>query len=262
MSAPPAGPDEVQPRPSRQPFRFPAMETLVAVVTLLLIFGVPPIYLEWVADDNIKDWKPSLVPTQSGVTAFYRCEEVQPPAARPAPTVGAADPPTVPCREFLPAQREVVKEREKAFLDLATVQMDMVIGLLRWQYLATVSALIAGALTAAALLAVSFLGWTHSALWTKVFFMLSSVSAAFWFAVPQIYKYEHNIASAFKRYNTALSALQQIEVVRVTGRGVDGKWIEPHVFLWALSAPRVEANGFVVEIDQSKAVIPKLDGPN
>jgi hypothetical protein len=214
-----------------------------------------------VADENIDEWRPNLKPIPHSGKDFYKCAAVELPALKQVASAKAVSSAPIPCREFLPMEEAVVMTNQAMLEKFGPIQMDMAIALQRWQYYASLAALLAGALTAAALLSVSLEGWANSALWTKVFFITCSVSTALCFAVPQVYKYEQNIASALKRYNTAFSSLQHIGVVRATGRNPDGTWVVPSDFVSGLSARVIEANGFLVEIDQSKAAIQKIDGP-
>ncbi|MDF3834767.1 hypothetical protein P3W85_17640 [Cupriavidus basilensis] len=226
-----------------------AAPTLAAAV---LIYLVPYAFLVTVGYDTIKEFCPFFRSPISISTNIYECEKISTSLQR-GKTSG--------CNDFNKPELDLINSAQERILKGAETQFDLIKSFFKWQYFSTLSALIAGALSAMTLLAISIYGWASAPGWLKPSFFLCSASVAFWVAVPQVYRYEENISAALKRHALASTTLWQLSTIRATGRDADGNWVNPQKTLWNLTRQAGEAGIIGIAFDQNKAMLLKLEKP-
>ncbi|MBT2301393.1 hypothetical protein J7E70_13075 [Variovorax paradoxus] len=224
---------------------------LVCSVALALIYGAPTVAYNKVGITTATEWERYFLLPDASEQTFYRCKTLAEPASKSS---------AVACREFSDLEIRALNDAEQQLTKLGNAQLGVARAFFGWQYLATLAGLIAGSLSAAALLAISLYGWQTAPLWARSFFIVCSASAAFWLAVPQLYQYDPNLAAAQKRHGVAATTVWQIKAVRATGRDSQGGWVEPQKFIHTVSA-RVPEVALGLAFDQSKAVPQKLEKP-
>lgn len=221
-------------------------------LAVVLIYLVPGGYVLTLGASAAQRWENGFtIPGRTNHT-FYVCQDlgVTPPK-----------PPAIPCKDFSALEQEHLEATDKNLTFLGNEQLNIVRKFIGWQYLATLSALVAGSLGAAALLAISLPGWKSAPAWVRSFFIFASASAAFWLAIPQVYQFASNLTTAQKRYALASTTVWQIRSVRATGRDAQGIWVEPHKFVTAASA-RIPEVAIGIVFDESKAVPGKIELPS
>ena len=118
-------------------------------IAIILIYGAPGVYVLTLGASAAQRWEEKFrIPGTNNT--FYVCQDlgVTPPK-----------PPAVPCRDFSALEQEHLVEVDKQLTSLGNEQLNIARRFFGWQYLATLSALVAGSLGAAALLAISLPGW-------------------------------------------------------------------------------------------------------
>ncbi|MEJ8849370.1 hypothetical protein [Variovorax rhizosphaerae] len=158
-------------------------------------------------------------------------------------------------------ERNFLEQAEKWLVTVGNFHLEVARDLFKWQFLATLSGLVAGALTAASLLVIALQGLPQAQLWMKAVFVVCSASAAFWVATPQVYRYSQNQVVALKGYSLATGTLWQLRAVRAGSLDGEGKWLDSGRFVSGLPAKLSEIGALSLSFDESKTSIPELKVP-
>ena len=254
-------------------------DLLTAVIAvsavIVLLYVAPTILYHYVGYPTAEKWAKRIELPKPSASSVYQCPPsvaaapVKPKPKgskadaklKPATTSASSAPVTPPCRPLTQVERDFLDQTEEWLVAVGNFHLEVAKDLFRWQYLATLSGLVAGALTGAALLVISLQGLPTATLWMKSVFVVCSATAAFWVAVPQLYRYSANQAAALKGYSLASSAIWQIRAVRAGNLDGDGKWIDGTRFVGLLPAKLAEISALTLAFDESKVGLPNLKTP-
>lgn len=262
----------------------PRREFWIAVVAVLavlvLLYAAPTVMYRWVGESTADRWAEQLRLPKPVPTKAYECP-LETPAAQPRPQTqtkaatkakasavapGALEPtankPVPGCRPLSAVELNFLDQSEQRLVDMANFHLGVARELFKWQYLATLSGLVAGTLTAAALLVISLQGLPRATLWMKSVFVVCSATAAFWVAIPQLYRYAGNQSAALKGYSLATSAMWQVRAARAGSLDGEGKWVDGPRFVSALPARLAEIGALSLSFDESKMHLPELKVPS
>ena len=260
--------------PARERRAFWLAVVAVAAV-LVLLYAAPRTMYEWVGAPTADRWAQQIRLPEASSREVYQCPardkdiRSQPTArpakegkrAKPVAVSGATASPTPTCRQLTQVEKDFLDQTENWLIAVGNFHLEVARDLFKWQYYATLSGLVAGSLTAAALLVISIQGLPTATLWMKSVFVVCSATAAFWVAIPQVYRYAANQSASLKAYSLASHAIWQIRAVRAGSLDGDGKWTDGPRFVSALPKQLAEIGALSLSFDENKVKLPDLKQP-
>ena len=242
---------------------------------LVLLYAAPKLMYDWVGAPTADRWAQQIRLTAAPSTHTYqspppdkapRSQPTKRPAkgakdAKPVDPPAATNAPTPTCRQLTQVEKSFLDQTEKWLIAIGNFHLEVARDTFKWQYYATLSGLVAGSLTAAALLVISIQGLPTATLWMKSVFVVCSATAAFWVAIPQVYRYAANQSASLKAYSLASHAIWQIRAVRAGNLDGEGKWVDGPRFMSALPKQLAEIGALSLSFDETKVKLPDLKQP-
>jgi len=266
--------EDLASEPTRKRKAFWLSVAAVAAV-LVLLYGAPLLMYEWVGSPTADRWAAQIRLSEASTKDVYQCTAPDSTArphttARPAKEARGAKAVAQPstsspspsnCRQLTRVEKDFLDQTEKWLIAIGNFHLEVARDTFKWQYYATLSGLVAGSLTAAALLVISIQGLPTATLWMKSVFVVCSATAAFWVAIPQVYRYAANQSASLKAYSLASHAIWQIRAVRAGNLDGEGKWTDGPRFVSALPKQLAEIGALSLSFDETKVKLPELKQP-